>query len=331
VPLSFILWRMQAILVSATGGPETLAFTDVPDPIPSAGQALVRIEAAGINFIDVYHCSGLYSIQLPAVLGSEGAGTVTATGPGVSTVRPGDRVAYQGVLGAYAQLAAVPADRLIPVPDGVTTRDAAAVLLQGMTAHYLALSTFPLSARDTCLVHAAAGGVGLLLVQIAKMRGARVIGTVSTEAKARLAREAGADEIILYTSQDFVAETKRMTQDRGVQVVYDSVGRTTFEGSLSVLAPRGMMVLFGQSSGPVPPVDPQILARRGSLFLTRPTLGAYVTTREDLLARARDLFTWIAEGKLHVRIDHVYPLAKAADAHRALIGRQTTGKLLLVP
>jgi NADPH:quinone reductase len=322
---------MHAIRVSAPGGAEVLSYVEVPDPVPGPTEALVRIEASGVNYIDVYYRTALYPMQFPAILGNEAAGTVVAIGSGVSTVRVGDRVAYHGVSGAYAELAVVPAHRLVPVPDGVTTRDAAALILQGMTAQYLATSTYPLSPRDTCLVHAAAGGVGLLLVQIAKMQGARVIGTVSTEAKARLAREVGADEIILYTSQDFAAETKRLTEGRGVQVVYDSVGRTTFEASLSVLAPRGLMVLFGQSSGPVPPFDIQTLSRLGGLYLTRPSLGHYVASREDLLSRARDVFDWVLSGRLQLHIGHVYLLARAADAHRALESRVTTGKLLLVP
>jgi len=322
---------MHAIQVAAPGGPETLRYVEVPDPVPGPGEALVRIEAAGVNYVDIYYRTGLYPLHFPAILGNEAAGTVVHVGAGVTTVRAGDRVAYQGVQGSYAELAAVPADRLVPVPGDLSARDAAAVLLQGMTAHYLALATYPLSSRDTCLVHAAAGGVGLLLVQIAKMRGARVIGTVSTEAKATLAREAGADSVILYTSQSFATETKRLTDGHGVQVVYDSVGRTTFDDSLSVLIPRGVMVLFGQSSGPVPPVDPQILARRGSLYLTRPVLGAYVATREELLARANDVLTWARTGQLRVRVGQSYRLAEATEAHTALELRRTTGKVLLIP
>jgi NADPH2:quinone reductase len=255
---------------------------------------------------------------------------VVAVGERVSEVKEGDRVASTNFLGAYAQLARAPADRLVPIPDAIDTKMAAAVLLQGMTAHYLAVSTYPLSAGSWCLVHAAAGGVGLLLCQIAKARGARVIGTVSTEEKAALASAAGAEEVVLYTRQDFVAETRRLT-GQGVPVVYDSVGRSTFEGSLDCLSPRGMLVLFGQSSGPVGPLDPQILNRKGSLFLTRPTLVHYIATREELLSRASDLFDWIQEGKLRVRIDRSYPLSEAAAAHRALEGRETTGKVLLIP
>lgn len=323
--------HVHAIRVTAPGGPEALQYVEVPDPIPRSGEALVRIEAAGVNYVDIYYRTGLYPVHHPAILGTEAAGVVTSVGPDVTSVQPGDRVVYQGVPGAYAEMAAVPAGRLVPVPDGLDLRHAAAVLLQGMTAHYLALATYPLAGHDTCLLHAAAGGVGLLLVQIAKMQGARVIGTVSTEEKASLARGAGADETILYGTRDFVAETKRLTDGRGVQVVYDSVGRATFAGSLSVLAPRGMLALFGQSSGPVPPVDPQVLARGGSLYLTRPTLAHYVASRDELVQRASDLFDWMHTGRLHVRIGHIYPLAEAAEAHRALESRATSGKLLLVP
>jgi NADPH2:quinone reductase len=323
---------MKAVRIHAPGGPEALRFEDVPEPTPRAGEALVRIEAAGVNYVDVYFRSGLYpSASLPVILGQEGAGTVVAVGPDVTDLRPGDRVAYTGVQGAYAELAAVPAGRLVRVPDDVTTRQAAAVMLQGMTAHYLACATNPLKPGDTCLVHAAAGGVGLLLCQIARMRGARVIGTVSTEEKARLAREAGADEVILYTTQDFEAEVKRLTDGRGVPVVYDSVGRTTFDKSLSCLAPRGMLVLFGQSSGPVAPFEPQVLMGKGSLFLTRPSLNHYAAGREELLQRAGDLFDWIRAGKLKVRVHAEFALRDAAEAHRALESRATAGKLLLIP
>jgi NADPH2:quinone reductase len=290
---------------------------------------LVRVEAAGVNFIDVYRRTGLYKVELPHTLGQEGAGTVDAVGPGVTDVALGDRVAFTDVPGAYAQYAVAPADRLIPIPPKVNNRQAAAVILQGLTAHYLALATYPLEPGDVCLVHAAAGGVGLLLCQIAKRRGARVIATVSTEAKAELARGAGADEVILYTRQDFAAEVKRLT-GTGVHVIYDSVGKTTFDKGLDCLHPRGMMVLCGQSSGPVPPVDPQILNKKGSLFLTRPTLFNYTATREELLARAGDVLGWVADGSLSVRIHREYPLADAASAQRALEGRETTGKVLLV-
>jgi NADPH2:quinone reductase len=322
---------MKAIRIHAHGGPEVLRYEDVPVPVPGAAQALIRIEAAGVNFIDIYHRTGLYPVQFPYTLGQEAAGVVTALGPGVSGVAVGDLVAYTGVPGAYAEFAAVPADRLVPVPVGVTARQAAAVLLQGVTAQYLATSTYPLAAGQTCLVHAAAGGVGLLLCQIAKHLGARVIGTVSNEAKAALARGAAADDVILYTQQDFEVEVKRLTGGAGVRVVYDSVGKTTFDKSLNCLARRGMLVLFGQSSGPVPPFDPQTLNQKGSLYLTRPTLAHYVATREELLARAGQVLGWVADGSLSVHIGREYPLAEAAEAQRALAGRETTGKVLLVP
>jgi NADPH2:quinone reductase len=321
---------MKAIRVHTTGGPEVLKYEDVPEPKAGAGEAVVKLDASGVNFIDVYQRVGLYPKPLPLTLGSEGAGTVTAVGDGVTDARVGDRVAYQNVLGAYAEYAVVPAAQLVSVPDGVTTKQAAALMLQGMTAHYLAISTYPLKSGDTCLVHAAAGGVGLLLCQIAKMRGARVIGTVSTEAKAKLAREAGADEVINYTTHDFETEVKRITGGVGVQVVYDSVGRTTFDKSLASLARRGMLVLFGQSSGPVPPIDLQVLNRGGSLFVTRPTLGHYTATREELLWRAKDVFDWVKARKLRVRIGAEFTLANAAEAHRELEGRKTTGKVLLI-
>ena len=322
---------MRAIRVHAHGGPEVLELDEAPVPVPGSGQALVRIEAAGVNFIDIYHRSGLYKVPLPLVPGQEGAGVVTALGPDAAGVAIGDRVGYTGVLGAYAEFAAVPADRLVPLPPGVTARQAAAALLQGVTAHYLATSTYRLAAGETCLVHAAAGGLGLLLCQIAKRLGARVIGTVSTEAKAQLARAAGADEVILYTQQDFEAEVKRFTGGAGVRVVYDSVGKTTFDKSLNCLARRGMLVLCGQSSGPVPPLDPQVLNQKGSLYLTRPTLAHYTATRDELLARAGEVLGWVADGSLTVRIGREYPLVQAAEAHRALAGRETTGKVLLLP
>lgn len=320
---------MRAVRIHEYGGPEAMRVEELPVPKPKAGEALVRLEAAGVNFIDVYKRTGLYAIPLPATLGEEGAGTVAAVGDGVTDVRVGDRVAYALVQGSYAEHAVVPAARLVALPGRVSASQGAAVMLQGMTAHYLAHSTYPLREGDRCLVHAAAGGVGLLLVQIAKKRGAYVIATAGTDEKARLARAAGADEVIVYTRQDFVAETKRITGGRGVQVVYDSVGKSTFLPGLDVLAPRGVMALFGQSSGPVDPIDPQILNRKGSLFLTRPTLVHYVATREELRWRANDLFTWLAEGSLQLRIGAEYPLDRAADAHRALEGRKTTGKVLL--
>ena len=320
---------MRAVRVHETGGAEVMRVEEIPVPRPKAGEALVRLEAAGVNFIDVYKRAGLYKIRLPATLGEEGAGTVVEVGDGASEVRAGDRVAWASVLGAYAEHAVVPAARLVPLPPEVSATQGAALMLQGMTAHYLASSTHPLQEGERCLVHAAAGGVGLLLVQIAKRRGAFVIATAGSDEKAALAREAGADETIVYTRQDFVAETKRITDGRGVRVVYDSVGRTTFLSGLDVLAPRGMMVLFGQSSGPVAPIDPQLLNQKGSLFLTRPTLGHYVATREELMWRARELFEWVGRGELRVRIGAEFPLAEAAKAHRALEGRQTTGKVVL--
>lgn len=323
--------RMQAIRVHQSGGPEALALETVDRPSPGRGEALVRLEAIGVNFVDVYHRTGLYKLPTPFTPGSEGAGVVEAVGEGVSEVRVGDRVAYALHLGAYAQYALVPAAKLVPLPAGVDARQGAAAMLQGMTAHYLTHSTFPLQRGQTALVHAAAGGVGLLLVQMAKRRGACVIGTVSTGAKAALARDAGADEVILYTQKDFAEETRRLTGGAGVDVVYDSVGQDTFDKGLTVLRPRGMMVLFGQSSGPVPPFDLGRLAPAGSLFLTRPTLGHYTLTRDELLARARDLFDWIGSGALRLRVERTYPLADAGRAHEDLTGRRTTGKLLLLP
>jgi NADPH2:quinone reductase len=322
---------MRAIRVHAPGDAGALVLDEVPDPQPGPDEAVVRLEAVGVNFIDVYHRKGLYPQPLPFTPGSEGAGTVAAVGPGVTSVKVGDRVASETLKGAYAELAVARAERLVALPDGVDTRTGAAVMLQGLTAHYLATSTYPLKPGDTCLVHAGAGGVGLLLTQIAVMRGARVVSTVSTAEKEALAREAGAHDVIRYTEQDFVAEVKRLTGGAGVQVVYDSVGRTTFDGSLDCLARRGMLVLFGQSSGPVPPVDPQILNRKGSLFLTRPTLAHYAATREELAARSAELLGWMADGSLKVRVGAEYPLADAAAAHRALEGRETTGKVLLIP
>jgi NADPH2:quinone reductase len=289
------------------------------------------VEAAGINFVEVYQRTGRYKVALPFVPGSEAGGEVVEIGQAVSEVKVGDQVASQSFAGSYAEYALAPAERLMLLPAGVTARVGAAVMLQGMTAHYLAYSTFPLAPGQTCLVHAAAGGVGLVLCQIAHRLGARVIGTVSTEEKAALAREAGVDEVILYTQQDFVTETRRLTEGAGVHVVYDSVGRTTFAKGLDCLAPRGMMVLFGQSSGPVEPVDPQVLSQKGSLFLTRPTLANYVATKADLLERASAVLRWVADGSLRVRIGHEFPLAAAAEAHTELEARRTTGKVLLIP
>jgi NADPH2:quinone reductase len=322
---------MKAIQVKETGGPEKMELVDLPQPVPGPGQALVKIAASGVNFIDVYFRTGLYKADLPATLGSEAAGTVESIGPGVTDVAPGDRVAYAMARGSYAQYAVVPAAQLVKIPAGIDFQTAAAAMLQGMTAHYLTHSTFPLKSGDTCLVHAAAGGAGLLLVQMAHNIDARVFGTVSTEAKAQLAKQAGADEIILYTQQDFEAEVKRLTAGRGVDVVYDSVGATTFAKSLNSLRPRGMLVLFGQSSGPVPPFDPNILNAKGSLFLTRPGLPHHLLTREELLWRAGDVLGWVSSGKLKIRVDRAYPLSGAAQAHRDLEGRHTAGKLLLIP
>ena len=320
---------MRAVIIASNGGSDVLEPGEMPRPEPGQGEARVRIEYAGVNFIDVYNRKGLYPGALPRVLGEEAAGVVDSVGPGVTEVKPGDRVVYAMQTGAYAQYAVVQAWRLVPIPAAVSTRDAAAVLLQGMTAHYLATSTYPLGPADTALVHAAAGGTGRLLVQVAKHRGARVIGTVSTPEREKLARAAGADEIIRYTETDFDVEARRLTKGRGVDVVYDSVGQATFDRSLSCLRPRGYMVLFGQSSGPVPPFDPQLLNRKGSLFLTRPTLGHYVPNRDELLKRAGDIFSWLASGDLKLRIDKVFPLADAARAHEYLEGRHTMGKVLL--
>jgi NADPH2:quinone reductase len=322
---------MKSILIHQTGGPEVLQLEDTPDPVPGPGQLLIDVEAIGVNFIEIYYREGLYPVEKPFTPGSEAAGTIRALGDGVTGFKVGDRIVSESVKGSYATKALVPAAKAVRIPDGVSTKVAAAVWLQGLTAHYLSHSTFPLKAGDTCLVHAAAGGVGLLLCQMAKKRGAFVIGTASTEEKRKLARAAGADEMIDYTSQDFAAETRRITKNVGVNVVYDSVGKTTFDKSLDSLRPRGMMVLFGQSSGPVPPFDPQTLNRKGSLFLTRPTLGTHVATRDELEWRANDLLGWIARGELSVRIGAEFPLANVADAQRALAGRKTTGKVLLIP
>jgi NADPH2:quinone reductase len=320
---------MRAIRVHTPGDASSLHDESVPVPAPAAGEVLVRVEYAGVNFIDIYKRTGLYKVPLPATLGEEGAGVVQDFGEGVTGLSRGDRVAWASVMGSYADYTVVNAAHLVPVPAGVETRVAAAVMLQGMTAHYLACSTYPLKPGDRCLVHAAAGGVGLLLVQIAKRRGAYVIGTAGSDEKAELARKAGADHVIVYTREDFVDEVRRLTGGKGVQVIYDSVGKTTFLSGLDVLAPRGLMALFGGSSGPVAPIDPQILNRKGSLFLTRPTLGHYTATREELLERSGDLLQWIGAGELHVRIGAEFPLAAAGDAHRALEGRKTTGKVLL--
>ncbi len=322
---------MKAIHVKQVGGPEVMELVDLSIPQPKSNEAVVKLSAAGVNFIDVYNREGRYKIPLPFVLGQEGAGVVTALGGDVKSIKVGDRVAWASQLGAYAEYAAVPAERLVPVPKGTSDRDAAAAMLQGMTAHYLSHSTYPLKRGDIALIHAAAGGVGLFLVQMAHNIGARVIGTVSTDEKAKLARDAGADDVILYTQTDFETETKHLTGGKGVDVVYDSVGKTTFEKGLNLLRPRGMMVLFGGSSGAVPPFDLIVLSRKGSLYLTRPTLGHYTATRDELLERSGAVFDMIAKGKLTLRIEHTYPLAEAQKAHRDLEGRKTTGKLLLIP
>jgi NADPH2:quinone reductase len=322
---------MQSIRIHEFGGPEVLRYEDVPSPTPKAGEAVVKLDAAGVNFIDVYQRVGLYKAPLPITLGQEGGGTVTAIAEGVRDVKIGDRVAWTSVPGSYAEFSSVPADRLILLPSGVTTKQGAAAMLQGLTGHYLATSTYPLKPGDTCLIHAGAGGVGLILTQIARLRGARVITTVSTEEKAALSREAGADHVILYTKQDFEAEVKQLTRGKGVPVVYESVGQVTFAKSLNCLSPRGMLVLFGQSSGPVGPFDPIVLSQKGSLFLTRPTLTSYIATRTELVDRARELFAWIASGAVKLRMEFEYPLKDAAEAHRALEGRKTTGKILLIP
>jgi NADPH:quinone reductase len=320
---------MKAIRVHEHGGPEVMKLEDVPVPEPGPKQALVRLAASGVNFIDVYFRTGLYKAETPTAIGSEAAGVVEKIGPEVTEVAVGDRVAYAMARGSYAEYAIVPAAALVNLPDGITFEQAAAAMLQGMTAHYLTHSTYPLKQGDSCLIHAAAGGAGLMTVQMAKSRGARVFGTVSTQAKAQVARENGADDVIRYTEQDFEQEVKQLTNGRGVDVVYDSVGKTTFDKSLNCLRPRGMMALFGSSSGPVAPVDPQTLNAKGSLFLTRPSLAHHILTRDELLWRAGEVLNAVASGKLRLRIDRVYSLSQVADAHRALERRATTGKLII--
>jgi len=322
---------MKQIQISQPGGPEVMKLVDVPKPSPGPGQALVKVAASGVNFIDVYFRSGHYKADLPFTVGSEASGTVEAIGPNVTEVKPGDRVAYAMTRGSYSEYTLVPAAQLVTLPDHVDFNTAAAAMLQGMTAHYLTHSTFPLKRGDRALVHAAAGGAGGLVVQMAKMLGATVYGTVGTDAKAAIAKEAGADEAIVYTREDFAAEVKRFTDGKGVDVIYDSVGATTFLKGLDIIRPRGMMALFGQSSGPVQPIDPGILNPKGSLFLTRPSLAHYVQTREELLWRAGDVLGWINSGKLKLRIDKTYALGDAAQAHRDLEARRTSGKLLLIP
>ncbi len=322
---------MKAVRVKEFGGPEVLSYEEVDIPTPSENEVLVKIESAGINYIDTYQRTGLYQIPLPATLGLEGAGIVTETGDSVSRFKVGDHVAYTNVAGAYAEYAAVPEDKLVSIPDGVSFDEGAAAMLQGCTAHYLCQSTYKVKAGDRCLVHAAAGGVGLILIQMIKDMGGFVIGTVSTEEKAELAREAGADEVILYTEQDFEAEVKRITDGAGVNVAYDSVGKSTFEKSIDCLSRFGYMVLYGNASGPVTEFNPATLGPKGSLFLTRPTLFDYLATHEDLEWRSGDVFRWIEEGKLNLRIKHFYALSEAQDAHRALEARKTTGKVILKP
>ena len=322
---------MQAIQILKNGGPEVLTLREIPTPVPGPGQALIRIEASGVNFIDTYHREGRYSTALPYTLGQEAAGTVVSIGADVTSVKPSDHVAWCGIPGTYAEFAVAPVDRIVAVPAGVSSPQAAAAILQGMTAHYLAHSTYKIQSGDEILVHAGAGGTGLLLTQIAKSLGARVITTVSTEEKAALSRAAGADDVILYTQTDFPTEVKRLTSGRGLPVVYDSVGKSTFEQSLTCLRPRGMLVLFGGSSGAVPPFDLIRLSTLGSLYVTRPTLKDYIATRADLMARAADVFNGVAAGTLKLRLEHTYPLADAAQAHRDIESRGTTGKLLLIP
>jgi NADPH2:quinone reductase len=323
---------MRVVRVHEYGGPEALRVEDLPTPEPGHGQVLVRVAAAGVNFIDIYHRTGQYQVPLPFALGQEGAGTVEKVGEGVAEFRAGDPVAWASVGGSYASHVLVPAARLVPVPEGVSLEDAAALMLQGMTAHYLTHSTYPLQTSSTCLIHAAAGGVGLLFCQLARLRGPQlIIGTAGTAEKAEMAHKAGAHEVIVYTQQDFVAEVKRLTSDAGVDVVYDSVGKDTFDKSLSCLKPRGTMVLFGASSGAVPPFDINVLQNKGSLYVTRPTLTHYTATRDELTWRANDLFTLLRTGKLKVRIDKTFPLTQAGQAQQALASRRTSGKLLLIP
>ncbi len=322
---------MKAIQIHQFGGPEVLSYGDAPMPEPGPGQARVHVHAAGLNYIDTYQRTGVYPVPLPFIPGMEAAGVVDAVGPDVDLVKPGDRVAYCMTAGTYAEYAVAPADKLVPLPPNVTFGVAAAVLLQGMTAHYLAFSTYPLRPGDTALIHAAAGATGSLLVQIAKRAGATVIATVGSEAKAELARGDGADHVINYSESDFEQEVKAITGGRGVDVVYDSVGKATFDQGLNCLRPRGLMALFGQASGPVPSFDLQVLNQKGSLFVTRPSLGHYIATRSELLSRAGDIFLWVADGELKVRIDKTMPLSQAAEAHRLLQSRQTAGKVLLIP
>ncbi len=322
---------MQAIQILTTGSADVLTLRDLPTPTPGPGEALIRIEASGVNFIDTYFREGRYPAKLPYTLGQEAAGIVESVAAAVTEVKPGDRVAWCGIPGTYAQYAVAPAARLVPIPEGVSFNDAAAALIQGITSHYLTHSTYAIQPGDEVLIHAGAGGTGLLFIQIAKSLGARIITTVSTEEKAALASEAGADEIILYTKEDFAAKVKQLTNGHGLPVVYDSVGKTTFEQSLQCLQPRGLMVLFGGSSGPVPPFDLIRLSTMGSLYVTRPTMKDYIATTAALRARTNDIFDAIAKGTLKLRSEHIYPLTEAAQAQRDLESRKTTGKLLLIP
>lgn len=322
---------MKAIQVLQYGNADVLEYQSVSVPKPGSGEVLIKVAAVGVNFIDVYHRTGRYPGNMPFIPGMEAAGTVEETGPDITDIKKGDKVAWAMHLGSYAEYVVIPAAKLAPIPAGIDFRSAAAIMLQGMTAHYLSYSTYPIKKGDTVLIHAGAGGVGLLLTQMARQLGATVLTTVSTEEKATLSRKAGAHEVILYEQQDFESEVKRITQGKGVQVVYDSVGKTTFDKSLNCLAPRGYMVLFGGSSGPVPAFDPMLLQAKGSLFLTRPSLGQYMLTREELLWRAGQVLNWVADGSLQLHIEHIYPLSQAAQAHKDLEGRKTTGKLLLLP
>lgn len=322
---------MKAVVVSHTGGPEVLEYKDAPDPEPKPSEALVHIKASGLNFIDVYFREGRYPSKLPFIVGQEAAGIVEKIGSDVTSLKPGDRVAYTGLQGAYAEKSAVAADRLVKIPDGVSFEQAAALMLQGMTSHYLVKSTYPLKAGETCLIHAAAGGVGQLLVQMAKMIGATVIATAGSDEKCEIARGLGADQVINYDKQDFEDETRKLTGGKGVHVIYDGVGKATFEKGLNVLRPRGYMVLFGGASGAVPPLDLIKLSQKGSLYVTRPTLASYIATREELDWRASDVMGWVASGKLKMSIGQRYPLRDAERAHRDLEGRKTTGKTLLLP
>jgi NADPH:quinone reductase len=322
---------MRAIQITQTGGPEVLVLRELPTPEPGPGQVFIQIEACGVNFVDVYQREGRYPVQLPFIPGQEAAGTVVALGADVTSAKVGDRVAWCHVMGTYAEYAVAPVSKLIVIPEGISTRQAAAAMLQGMTAHYLAHSTYPIQRGDDVLIHAGAGGVGLLLIQMAKHLGARVITTVSTDEKATLAHRAGADEVILYTREEFAPKVRQLAGGRGVPVVYDSVGKTTFDGSLACLRTRGMMVLYGGSSGAVPPFDLIQLSTKGSLFITRPTMKDYTATREEYELRAGDVLRWVAEGSLKLRLEHNYPLAEAGQAHRDLEARKTTGKVLLIP